>query len=828
MKVAIFDGILETHVGDSLERAFMQRGHTTMNTGKIGSGFKFPNTKADLTHLDFAVAEVLAFNPDVIFVMRPASLPFPLLKKIRSRGATMMAWFSDDPVLFDLSYGPIVDLYDHVLHCGNATVLQFYENYFQRPTGVNIPFWTDHQAFPRVWGSEEADTNFLFLGNVQDEVRRKRYFELADLPGGVRIHGNIGADYFGISGGYLDSDEEVVASAARTKIALNIPQFFENHRGLETWFSGLDSLGFFEYPSRVVQYMAMGLPTISIIPQQSGFRSYPEMIIADSVADAGAKASELMVGNQLEVLSNAVSQRFDKNFSALSRVMAVETLLEDDSWRRLDPQEREVWFTQFDATEVSAPITETSTRESPKYSDYTISSTARKESDDVDEQVVVFGLGGGRPTSRFNSIAGIFKDSGYAVREIVAEEHERLLVEDPAGICASAINAARVLKLLGPAERTSTIIVCGVQAALTDDGLRRFTEAGYRLVMIDDSGTSNSKKIARMRSKFDVYATSACAVSDALLQRGFKNVLYLPHLINPEFKKELEGIGKRSNNVVHLYKDSLTEESVCPAIAQDLNGAAVDAEFTFDDLRIVNLKQLAQNIAAEVAVVSYEGTRANPKLNELMPYAVVASNVTFFSRHAVHERIYPYNESTILVGEIGELKIKVQALSTSPALQALAERARKRFLNIMKQSEQNLIEKVKLFTDGKSYSEAGIALSRGRKYLIPVVTSDSSSSPLPNSAVISFQASSWIGDRNDWWVRIRRDGSAVYGQRLESQFRVFLADTSSLDSVEVECEYLGPDVNISQLNAVDISAEVKMDKSLTTGGVSSKAVLKTL
>lgn len=828
MKVAIFDGILETHVGDSLQRAFNQRGHITMNTGKIGGGFKFPDRKSDITHLDYAVSQVLEFNPDLIFVMRPASLPFHLLNKIRSRGAVLMAWFSDDPVLFDLSYGPIVDSYDYVLHCGNATVLQFYEDWFGRPTGVNIPFWTDHDAFPRVWGSENPDTDFLFLGNVQDEVRRKRYFELAGLSGSVRIHGGIGADYFGISGGYLDSDQEVVAAASRTKIALNIPQFFENHRGLETWFSGLDTLGFFEYPSRVIQYMAMGLPTISIIPQQVGFRSYPEMIIANSIPSAGDISAELMANNRLDFLSESVSKRFEKNFSALSRVLAIESLLEDSSWRSLDSHEREVWFTQFDATQINNSRTAPLQKELIE-----IHPNASKETHDevdtaLEEHVVVFGLGASNPTSRFRSIAEISKASGFSVHELDAEAYDRLLVDDPAKICDSAINAARVLKILGNAEEPSTIIVCGIQAALTDDGYRRFIEAGYRVVLIDDSGTLNLKQVSRLQSRFDIYATSSRKVADNLIQRGFSNTLYLPHLINPLFEKELQSIEDPIKNVVHFYKDSLTEESVCPAIAQDLSSSSVDAEFTFDDLRKMDLKSLAKSIASEVSVVSYEGTRTSPKLNELMPYAQMASNVMFFSRNAVHELIYPYNKTAILVGEVGELKVKVEALSTSPAMQSMARSIDISFIAIMEQARDSFIKKIRSLPAPGVSSLRGVSLTRGVRYPVPVAEAHLSGTSSPNSVTITFQACSWIGDRDDWWIRIRKNGSAVYGQRLENEFKVFVPHSSSLEGIQVECEYLGPDLNISQQSAVIVSAEAKMEKIQVSGKFQKSAVMKAI
>ncbi|TFI48698.1 hypothetical protein E4A41_07155, partial [Micrococcus endophyticus] len=172
-----------------------------------------------------------------------------MLQALRATGAALVAWFSDDPVLFEHSYGPVVDLYDLVLHCGGAPVLRFYEERFGRPTGVNLPFWTDHTAFPVVHGARPAETDVLFLGNMVGPVRRWRYDALAAMEHEVTVFGQVGEDPAGLGGGFLDAEHEVVQAGARARVALNIPQVFADHRGQPTWFPGLDALGAFELPS---------------------------------------------------------------------------------------------------------------------------------------------------------------------------------------------------------------------------------------------------------------------------------------------------------------------------------------------------------------------------------------------------------------------------------------------------------------------------------------------------------------------------------------------------------------------------------------------------
>src|SRR5699024_6926734 len=121
--IAFFDGLLETHVPDSLERAFIARGHTVYNTGKIGHGFLFESRPSQLQTIENYIDEVISFAPDFILVFRPASLPPTQLSRLKRSNAILATWMSDDPVLWDLSYRPIVDMYDIVLNCGAERVL---------------------------------------------------------------------------------------------------------------------------------------------------------------------------------------------------------------------------------------------------------------------------------------------------------------------------------------------------------------------------------------------------------------------------------------------------------------------------------------------------------------------------------------------------------------------------------------------------------------------------------------------------------------------------------------------------------------------------------
>lgn len=352
MRVAIFDGILESHLASSLESALERRGHQVLNTGRFGNGFLFPkDDKIIKRHIEIAY-DVLDFKPDLILVFRPASAPKSVLKLLKSTGAKVFAWLCDDPVLWDLSYRELSTDYDALLHCGDADVIELYDEYLGRAGGVNFPFWTGSDFFPYSYGKTGFDSDLVFLGNSQGKIRRKRYHDLSRVPLEVKIHGLSGNDYSFRNGGYLDSDREVIESCARSKFALNFPQYFNDHRGLETWFDGLDKFEFFPFPSRVIQYAAIGLPILSIVPSPEKLRHFPEMLTSPDIESGVQIIQNLINENELENLSRKTYERFVQNFSSSARVLALENLMQDDEWRLLSAEDRSDWFTQFDGRSI--------------------------------------------------------------------------------------------------------------------------------------------------------------------------------------------------------------------------------------------------------------------------------------------------------------------------------------------------------------------------------------------------------------------------------------------------------------------------------------------
>jgi hypothetical protein len=805
MRVVIFDGILETHVASSLERSFIKRGHEVFNTGKIGHGFKFPAPGENIAHLEVAVHQTIAFAPDLVFVMRPCSLPPHLIKKIRraNSNTALAAWFSDDPVLFDLSYAPIVNLYDFIFHCGNQKVLQFYEDMFGRSTGVNLPFWTDHEAFPYIWGAEEPKTDFLFLGNVHDKVRRGRYFELGELKQSVRIHGNVGSDYFGLSGSYLDSDSEVVGSCASAKMALNIPQFFENHRGLDTWFEGLGKLGFFEYPSRVIQYMAMGLPTISVIQGRPQFRSYPEMFVANDINEAG-ELFEACEPN-LESISQLVVARFDKHFSADCRVLAIESAIASSDWKDLDASEREIWFTQFDGQKASTTPSKPNVL-APCAKDRIL--VKEKSLPRGDKKVLICGHfeseGYWSRSRALSSLLGQFVN----VEELCLDSHPELLVPDPNYVCKYAINISKIdqLKHLGDAEIPfDAIFVVGEDISITNAACKYLKDRNITSILVDDSSPLIVEKQIPQLAGFDLVAYGNQATWQQITQNGFTEAVFLPIFPDEQYIASVLSDTPNSD-IVHLRENSRSEESTAPCYVYDFASGAPKSTIDYADLYAMSPEAVRESLNSEVVIASLKGNRNYPKPSQVAVNAAASSVYSFVPRCADESRLYPLNKLSIMVQKTGELATKVSLYNSSPQM------AR----NYLTEKRQAMLELAQLSEDSmraildKCFNAKATKSMEIRKGFVHRVDLDFTNQTLESQCVVVNLACKYLyGSPKDWWLRIRLDGKAIFGERILTSDRRYLVKSPSVineKSLSIELEYTGTDRHVSATAAFDITA----------------------
>ncbi len=351
MRICLFDEIQERHVGESLARALRILGHEVICTGPVWKGHIFPSSIEDIEVVKRRLDETISQKPDALVNLRASTLLPDMVQQLKDAGIYSMVWLPDDPVLYSLCYGRIVESYDVALHCGGSQVLSFYTER-HGATGINFPFWTDQVAFPYCYRPKRADLDIVFLGSCHGPVRRMRYELIQGLPFKKSIVGRVEDDPAGIHAGYLEDAHQNTKSVwkvlRRAKLGLNIPQIFKDYHGTDYDYPELSSLGSFQYPSRVIQYAAVGLPIVTVGERES-LSHFPELVVSDHIEELSDQAADLLAKpERLQELSIQTHRRFQESFSALSRARLIDALLASPGfWKDMNVSERTGIFTQF-------------------------------------------------------------------------------------------------------------------------------------------------------------------------------------------------------------------------------------------------------------------------------------------------------------------------------------------------------------------------------------------------------------------------------------------------------------------------------------------------
>lgn len=352
MKFILFDSILERHLAESLKRALEHLGHKAVFTDLILHGHSMISSKKDIDFMWQKVREICSEPADMFISFRPMNL-LPEMVEYIGKNMKTAIWLSDDPVLYKTCYGQVVNSYDVLLHCGYEDVMKFYEKN-GHPKGFNFPFWTDHISFPIVYDPLKTEYEIAFLGNMNGQVRRKRYMELASLPYSKKVFGLLDSDPLGIHGGFIREaylhTERVSKVLSKAKIGISIPQFFSEYNGLDYDYPELSDLGYFQFPSRVIQYAASGLP-IAAIGDYRMKEAFPEIFVATSIKDIQPYLDKISNNYDFAMSeSKKILKRFQENYSSLSRAMMLEDLCNNlPKLQKLNTKKRSLLFLDYNA-----------------------------------------------------------------------------------------------------------------------------------------------------------------------------------------------------------------------------------------------------------------------------------------------------------------------------------------------------------------------------------------------------------------------------------------------------------------------------------------------
>lgn len=538
MKIVLFEDILETHVRKSLSDALIARGHDVIMTRALWKGHRFPENAPDLDAINDGLSEAMAHNPDLILNFRASTLTREMLRHVRAKGIKTAVWLPDDPVLYDVCYKHIVNHYDLVLGCGNAFVLDLYErNHGIR--SVNFPFWTGSDTFARsAMDQHDRRDDFAFLGNLKGQVRSERYQTLESLPGRVTIYGRLDHDPSHLGRGYLETEAEIAEALGRAKLSVNIPQFFHSYRGLAYDFPELPRLGAFQFPSRVIQYAACGLPIVTL-GQHRAPDSFPEMICGRDVAAVRDQLDRLMSDPEmLHDLSTAVFDRFTSSFSADSRAAFLEKLMEaPDDILQGDLQTRENAFAGPEA--VARAKARVSSM--PPALPVQIAQLAQKEfRDDVRYRILHIGSFAAGSTDIVACLLRALTNLGHIVNHVDVSGNAGIFPDGRRGRGGYGPNAlayddvARYAKF----HKAQIIVLNADGLCFSDRTAARLKADGFVLIGLSLSDPDVQPSIIDHVGAFDLHFTNSAHALTVYDAAGLRNTHLMPFGIDLDFIQE--------------------------------------------------------------------------------------------------------------------------------------------------------------------------------------------------------------------------------------------------------------------------------------------------
>lgn len=324
MHFYLFDQILETHVCTSLQLSLERIGHQVTSSGKIWSGHEFPKNKADIARIDLAVEHAIASKPDVLFNFRASALLPQHIKRLAAAGIRTMVWQPDDPVLYNICYSHVMDIYDDVFLCASRRVFEFYRSRDHKPA-INMPFWVDTDLY-KCSGSDDKRGDTVFLGHGVGKTREWRYEALCGLTDDITLYGKFDSDPYQKTRGELSSDD-IIDNVGRYRLGVSLPQSFDTYSQTKYDFPGLGFLGQFFLPSRVVQYAALGVPTLTIQASDYDAMHYPPGLHARDFPHARALIAKALASpERLELLSQAAREYAVRHLDARRRAALLDAV----------------------------------------------------------------------------------------------------------------------------------------------------------------------------------------------------------------------------------------------------------------------------------------------------------------------------------------------------------------------------------------------------------------------------------------------------------------------------------------------------------------------
>ncbi|MGC0274673.1 glycosyltransferase family protein [Pseudactinotalea sp. Z1739] len=416
-----------------------------------------------------------------------------------------VAWFSDDPVHYKSVYADSAPAYNIVLHTGGVGTLEVYRESLGLRNGVQFPFWTDNIEHPFNGEATEKCFDILFLGNVHDEVRRDRQEYLSALGERVAHFGKPSREAGSQHRGIIESLQELHAVARRSRFGLNFAQRFYQYRNSPNWSIALERSGHFSFTSRLVQYLAMGLPVMTRDIDALGRSVVPEVLEAQSAARARAIADDMDEADRLN-LAQQSHQRQRSAFHAANRARFLQQLVENDRWRRWSLDDRAEAFQNFSQ--------EVSDRQPSRFrrAKYKVKLMARSKP----LVVGLTGTGWANPSSLLKWTNDALSATRTDVIQINPFHFPHLIRSDLQGHFRGIIDLSRDRH----AKRLDTIISVGGEYLITSTGASL-----PPVLSLWERSEYSSRRVERLAQHSNALIISSSALAEELANLGYFNTI---------------------------------------------------------------------------------------------------------------------------------------------------------------------------------------------------------------------------------------------------------------------------------------------------------------
>lgn len=243
---------------------------------------------------------------------------------------------------------------------------------------------------------------------------------------------------------------------------------------------------------------------------------------------------------------------------------------------------------------------------------------------------------------------------------------------------------------------------------------------------------------------------------------------------------------------------------MCPAFSWDL-GTTELTTYTYSELEKLSLEDLAAAIRSEILLVTPMGSRQYPRLSDLTPYLLLASEHTFTSRHPVWQRLFPLSSGAVNVQHTGELAAKVSFLCGSSRGRMQVQEASAGIAHLIRDG-QPLMQRLFTAADARDAQRGRVMMTNGARITVPLT--DLRPPTTGGSALIRIELTPCDGEYENWTVEVHRPGADALMTPARPRLEIIPTTAESLQALRIDIVYHGPRRTIPLERSMSATAKI--------------------